>query len=135
MASAADKLQAPKPTASVHQGKFKKLAQRVEETLTTEALYAEPKQLDPSVVLVSPLNRLGASPNVQHVHYGILKSFQKNAYGRTRPAIGICVEYRSEQGGQEALGAQPVVLSGQQAPATDLGRTVGPCMDPWPALV
>ena len=72
MASASDRFQAPNPTTSVDQGKFKKLAQRVEETLTTETLYAEPKQLDPNVALVSPLNRLGASPNVQHVHYGIL---------------------------------------------------------------
>ena len=98
MASAADRFQAPNPTASVDQGKLKKLAQRVEETLSTETLYPEPKQLDPNVALVSPLNRLGASPNVHHVHYGILKSFQKNSYDRTRPAIGICVEYRSEQG-------------------------------------
>ena len=103
MASAADRFQAPNPTTSVGQGKFKKLAQRVEETLTTETLYAEPKQLDPNVVLVSPLNRLGASPNVQHVHYGILKSFQKNSYDRTRPAIGICVEYRSDQGIKKLL--------------------------------
>jgi hypothetical protein len=103
MASAADRFQAPKPTTSVGQGKFKKLAQRVEETLTTETLYAEPKQLDPNVVLVSPLNRLGASPNVQHVHYGILKPYQKNSYDRTRPAIGICVEYRSDQGIKKLL--------------------------------
>ena len=103
MASAADRLQAPKPTTSVGQGKFKKMAQRVEETLTTETLYAEPKQLDPNVVLVSPLNRLGASPNVQHLHCGSLKSFQKNSYDRTRPAIGICVEYRSDQGIKKLL--------------------------------
>ena len=31
-------------------GKMKKLAQRVEETLTQMCLFAEPKQLDPSVV-------------------------------------------------------------------------------------
>ena len=103
MASAADKLQAPNPTTSVGQGKLKKFAQSVEETLTTEALYAEPKQLDPNVVLVSPLSRLGASPNVWHVRGGILKSFQKNSYDRTRPAIGICVEYRSEQGIEKLL--------------------------------
>ena len=84
-------------------GKFLKLAQRVEETLTKEILHQEPKQLDPNVVLVSPLNRLGASPNVQHIHFGILKSFLKNSFDRTRPAIGICIEYRSEQGIKQLL--------------------------------
>ena len=84
-------------------GKFKKLAQRVEETLTTEIMYAEPKQLDPVKVLVSPLNRLGASPNVRHVHMGILKSFLENSYDRTRPAVGICIEYKSEKGIKEVL--------------------------------
>ena len=54
MASAADKLQAPNPTTSVGLWKLKKLARRVEETLTTEALDAEPKRLDPNVVLVRP---------------------------------------------------------------------------------
>ena len=75
----------------------------MEETLTSEILYPEPKQIDPNLVLVSPLNRLGGSPNVQHVHFGILKSIQKNSYDRTRPAIGICVEYRSEQGIKKLL--------------------------------
>ena len=51
-------------------GKMKKLAQRVEETLTQMCLFAEPKQLDPSLVLVAPLNRLGAPPNKRHVHFG-----------------------------------------------------------------
>ena len=103
MAAAGGKFDAPSPGASVDQGKFLKLAQRVEQTLTKEVLYPEPKQLDPNLVLVSPLNRMGASPNVQHVHYGILKSFLKNSFDRTRPAIGICVGYRSEQGIKKLL--------------------------------
>ena len=52
----------PKTGQGVDQGKFLKLAQRVEETLTRESLYPDPKQLDPNLVLVSPLNRLGGSP-------------------------------------------------------------------------
>ena len=75
----------------------------MEETLTTESFYPDSKQIDPNLVLVSPLNRLGASPNVQHVHSGILKPFQKNSYDRTRPAIGICAAYRSEQGMKKLL--------------------------------
>ena len=50
-------------------GKAKKLAQRVEETLSTMCLFADPKQLDPSWVLVASLNRLGAPPNKRHVHF------------------------------------------------------------------
>ena len=55
---------------SVDVGKLKKLAARVEETLTQMCLHAEPKQLDPSLVLVAPLNRQGAPPNNRHVHFG-----------------------------------------------------------------
>jgi hypothetical protein len=92
------KFDAPNPSKDVDTGKFLKLAQRVEQVLTTECLYPEPKQIDPDKVLVSPLNRLGASPNTKHVHFGILRSFLKNSFDRTRPAIGICVEIKSEQG-------------------------------------
>ncbi len=80
------------------QGRFKKLAQRVEDTLTNETLFAEPKQIDPSLILVSPMNRDGAPPNVRHVHFGILRSFLTKGFDRTRPAIGICVKYTSEAG-------------------------------------
>ena len=92
------KFDAPKPSKEVDPGKFLKLAQRVEQVLTTECLYPEPKQLDPDKVLVSPRNRLGASPNTKHVHHGILKSFQQNSYDRTRPAVGICVDIKSHEG-------------------------------------
>ena len=44
------------------------------------------------------LNRLGGAPNGKHVHHGILKSFQKSGYDRTRPAIGICIQYITEHG-------------------------------------
>ena len=93
----------PKTGQGVDQGKFLKLAQRVEETLTKETLYPDPKQLDPNQVLVSPLNRMGQSPNVQHIHFGILKSFQANSFDRTRPAVGICVEYTPQAGIEELL--------------------------------
>ena len=97
------KFEAPKISEDVDAGRFKKLAQRVEETLTKEVLFPEPKQLEPNLVLVSPLNRLGSAPNVQHVHFGILRSFQKNSFDRTRPAVGICVQYTSEEGKAKLL--------------------------------
>ena len=93
----------PKAGQGVDTGKFLKLAQRVEETLSKQTLYPEHKQLDPNQVLVSPLNRMGQSPNVLHTHFGILKSFQVNSFDRTRPAVGICVEYKSQAGIQELL--------------------------------
>ena len=52
----------------VDQGKFKKLAQRVEEALFQESLFVEPMQIDPSLILVAPTNRVGAPPYMQHVH-------------------------------------------------------------------
>ena len=93
----------PKTGQGVDQGKFLKLAQRVEETLSKETLHPDPKQLDPNHVRVSPLNRMGQSPNVQHIHFGILKSSQVNSFGRARPAVGICVEYKSQAGIEELL--------------------------------
>ena len=96
--SPAKKFNAPKPRDDVDAGKFAKLAQRVEDVLTNKAMFHEPKQIDPNLVLVSPNNRLGSPPNVLHVHQGILKSIFKNSFDRTRPAIGICVKYESTEG-------------------------------------
>ena len=91
----ASKFASPSISKDIDQGKFKqKLAQRVEDTLTNEILFHEPKQLDPCLILVSPLNRDGAPPNVQHIHFKILEE----GFDRTRPAVGICVKYLSEQG-------------------------------------
>ena len=98
MSGAGDVFQGPAAGKDIDQGKFKKLAERVEATLTTMIMFAEPKQLDPNKVLVCPLNRLGGAPNAKHVHHGILKSFQKSGYDRTRPAIGICIQYTTEHG-------------------------------------
>ena len=92
------KFGAPALGKEVDPGKYKKLALRVEETLASESIFAEPKQLDPSSILVAPANRDGAPPNVQHVHHGILKSFMAKGLDRTRPAIGICIKYTSEHG-------------------------------------
>ena len=97
------KFGAPEHGTGVDAGKFKKLAQRVEDTLTKEALHSDPKQLDPDLVLVALTNRLGAPPNLQHVHFGILNSFLKNVYDRTRPAVGICIMYTSEEGKRKLL--------------------------------
>ena len=62
------------PGTETDAGKVRKLAARVEQTLTWKCLYPDPKQIP--VTLISPLNRLGAPPNVQHIHYGILLSFK-----------------------------------------------------------
>lgn len=79
-------------------GSFKKLALRVEETLTSQCLFPEPKQIDPVLILVAPNNRMGAPPNTRHLHRGVLRSFQKHSFDRTRAAIGICILFTSEQG-------------------------------------
>ena len=80
------------------QGKFKKLAHRVEEALSQESLLAEPEQIDPSLIRVAPTNQYGAPPNVQHVQCGILKSLMTNGFDNTKPAIGICIKYTSAHG-------------------------------------
>ena len=77
--------------------KINKLAQRVEAVLQT-CLNSEPRQIDPRALLVAPANRDGSSPNVQHIHKGILASFIKNGFDRSRPAVGICVQVRSSEG-------------------------------------
>ena len=78
-------------------GKFSKLAQRVEKTLNGK-IHHEPKQLDPKQILVAPLNRDGAPPNVKHIHEQILKSFLKQGFDSTRPLVGICVCFTSQEG-------------------------------------
>ena len=99
MVNAQSKFDAPSLKGDlVDVGKAKKLAHRVEEVLATMCLYPEPKQLDPSDVLVAVHNRRGAPPNKPHVHYGILKSFKDKGFDRTRPAIGICLKLTSPQG-------------------------------------
>ena len=80
------------------QGEMKQEAARAEERLNTICVCAEPKQVDLNVVLVYPWHRFGDTPNVQHTHYGILAAFLKSSYDRTRPAVGICVEYKFSAG-------------------------------------
>ena len=91
------------PGKHTDQGKFKKLAARVEATLTKQCLNPESKQINPCLILVSPLNRLGAPPNVKHIHFTILQGFKLKGYDRTRPAIGICVMYTTEAGKRKLL--------------------------------
>ena len=100
---APSKFDAPKPGKNVEAGAFQKLAERVEVILEKTALYPAPKQLDPDLLMVSPNNRLGAPPNTHHIHFGVLKSIKEKAYDRTRPAVGICVEYKSEAGKKKVL--------------------------------
>ena len=94
--------QAPKTGADVDAGKLRKLAQRVEKVLSEEVLYQEPKQLDPKTIIVAPLNREGAPPNVPHVH-NILRNIKLKGFDRTRPVIGICVEFKSPEAKQKLL--------------------------------
>ena len=65
------KFASPSISKDIDQGKFKQLAQ-------------EPL----------PMCRDGAPPNVQNIHFQILEE----GFDRTRPAVGICVKYLSEQG-------------------------------------
>ena len=94
---------APKHGTAHDVGVFMKLAQRVESTLKDNIVFPEPKQLDPRTILVAPLNRDGAPPNVQHIHHGILKSFLQKGFDRSRPAVGICVQFTSEDGKNRLL--------------------------------
>ena len=97
------KFASPTVSKDVDQGKFLKLAQRVEKALSDEVLHKEPEQLDPSLILIAPLNRQGAPPNVQHIHFVILKGMLQKGFDRTRPAVGICAKFVSEEGKAELL--------------------------------
>ena len=70
----------------------------VVEALSHDILFVEPKQIDPSLILVATTNRDGAPPTAQHVHCGIARSFMTKGFDRTRLAIGICTKYTSEHG-------------------------------------
>ena len=72
--------------------KMDKLAIRVNKALAEHAIFAQPKQLDTDQVLVSPLNRMGAPPNVRHIHDVILHSIVQNGWDSQRPCPGICVK-------------------------------------------
>ena len=75
-----------------------KLAHRVQCCIDEESVNKTPRQIDPSWILVSPLNRLGTAPNVLRIHWGILYSIMKNGFDRVRPQTGVCVEIKSEKG-------------------------------------
>ena len=68
--------------------KTAKLAQRVEQTLKMNRKFEDPKQIDPREILVAPLNRDGAPPNVQHIHHGILKSFVEKGFRPEQASTG-----------------------------------------------
>ena len=101
MAPGASKFDPPKQDLKndkVDPAKFKKLAVRVEEALLQHCLYSEPKQLAPELIIVAPFNRDGAPPNTRHCHQGICRSFKEKGFDKSRPAIGICILFTSEQG-------------------------------------
>ena len=93
----------PKAGKDTDAGKLGKLAQRVEKILQEQVVFREPKQLDPSSILVAPLNRDGAPPNVPHIHQGILAGFFEKGFDSTRPQAGICVEFKSPEGKRKLL--------------------------------
>ena len=93
----------PKAGKDTDVGKLGKLAQRVEKILQEQVVFREPKQLDPSSILVAPLNRDGAPPNVPHIHQGILAGFFEKGFDSTRPQVGICVEFKSPEGKRKLL--------------------------------
>ena len=88
----------PKAGKATDSGKLLKIAERVIDTLKQNAVYPEPIQIDPRHILVSWLNRQGAPPNVQHLHFIIIRSFVAKVYDPTRPQHGIRVEIKSEEG-------------------------------------
>ena len=80
-----------------------KIAQRVQKTLEEYAVWKEPNQLDPSSILVVPAHRDGAPPNVPHIHGGILKGLLDNGFDSTRPAVGVCVEFKTSESKRKLL--------------------------------
>ena len=103
MSPVLSKFESPEPSAHVDAGMAKKLAERVEEYLNEHCLFDEPRRINPDSILVSIWNRLGAPPNCKHLHHGVLRSFKVNAFDKTRPAIGILVEIKSEEGIRKLL--------------------------------
>ena len=83
--------------------KMGKVALRVQKTLEDFAVWKEPKQLDPSPILVAPCNRGGAPPNAPHIHRGILKGLMDHGFDATRPQVGVCVEFRTPEGKRKLL--------------------------------
>ena len=73
------------------------------------------------------MNRDGAPPNVQHIHFKILKGFLEKGFDRTRPAVGICVKYLSEQGKKDLLEHNHRFTRGNKLLPLSMRR---PCMDP-----
>ena len=88
---------APPVALNADQGMLKKLAARV-ETVLAKALNREPLCIDIDAILVAPRNRLGAPPNVCHIHFGIIKGVKHNGWSPTRPLVGIVIEFKSEKG-------------------------------------
>ena len=84
------KFGAPRVGQGTDFGKLGKLAQRVEQTLHEYVVFTEPKQLDPASVLVAPLNRDGAPPNVPHIHSGILRGFLEGVCFNQAPGGHLC---------------------------------------------
>ena len=83
-------------------GKAARLADRVKAGF---AVYCKgaPTNIDPDELLTAVTNREGAMPNIQYLHHGLLKGFQKDGFFASRPQAGICVKYTSEAGKKSLL--------------------------------
>lgn len=113
MSSLLNKIGAPKPGDGVDPTAAWKLAQKVEMTMQ-KCLNSEPKLIPPGHLLVAPANRDGAPPNIQYVHQGILRSIAKAGFDRTRPQVGICVQFKSTEGKDALLKYNKVFSSGNR---------------------
>lgn len=87
----------PAAAANVDAGRALKLAAKVELTLQ-RCLNKTARQIDPKLLLVAPENRNGAPPNVRYIYETLLKSLGNNGFDPTRPAVGICVQFTSQEG-------------------------------------
>ena len=62
---------------------------------------------------------------------GILSSFLKNSFDRTRPAIGICIEYKSEEGIRKLLEHNQRFTKGSRYLPLSWRTLAHPCTGPW----
>ena len=104
-----------------------KVALRVQKTLADFSVWPEPKQLEPSSILVAPCNRDGAPPNGPHIHSGILKGLMDNGFDPTRPQVGVCVEFRTPEGKRKLLEHNHrFSASNAQLPKIDESKVIPP---------
>ena len=73
------------------------IGKRVEEYIKEYRETDAPLELAPNTVGTHPLNRGGAAPNIQTLHYKLLASFYREGYDASRHLTPIVVRCTSEQ--------------------------------------